>query len=84
MGGTLTRRVTNFVETAILLAYVLISVNLLWSTLAILYFFATSYAHLSKKFVHYFLILFVWFTGRAGYRTVLTGDLFVIKKRARS
>ena len=37
MGGALTRRVTNFVETAILLAYVLISVNLLWSTLAILY-----------------------------------------------
>ena len=84
MGGTLTRRVTNFVETAILLAYVLISVNLLWSTLAILYLILPrkQYAHLSKKFVHYFLILFVWFyERRTGYRTVLTGDLADIKKK---
>ena len=85
MGSTISRRAIGLVETAIILSYVMISVNLLWSTLAILYLILPrrTYAHLSKQFVHYFLILFVWYyERRKGYRTTITGDVGNIKKES--
>jgi len=60
-----------------ILAYVITVVNLLWSTLIVLWCVLPRkrYAHLSKKFVKWFLVLFVWaYERKTGYRTVMTGD----------
>lgn len=68
-----------------ILSYVMSAVNLLWMTLVALFCVLPrkTYAHVSKKFVKWFLILFVWsYERKKGYRTVMTGDQMPDKESA--
>eukprot|EP00939_MAST-03C_sp_MAST-3C-sp1_P002924 g2924.t1 len=72
------RQIRRALTMLLLLCYVMTAVHLLWTTLAILKLALPrkTYSHVSKKFVHWFLIIFVWtYERNKGYRTIVTGDV---------